>query len=242
MNTTVKRGLDLALAIKRGVKNIKNVEVVICPPFISLDRISSRLGNNLKLGAQNCFWEEKGPYTGEISAAMLKSICHYVILGHSERRQYLVEKNQDIAKKVKAALESDLIPIICLGETKVQKQKGQTKRVVLNQLKKALSLINKRDINKVIIVYEPVWAISSVSKGKIENPKETSKVAELIKGFLVRNYGRKTKNYVRIIYGGSVNSRNIKSIIRDSGTDGVLVGQASLDSQEFIKIIKAYVR
>ncbi len=235
MNTTISESIDLAVDIKNKIKEIEDIEVVICPPFVSLNSISLNLGGSfLRLGAQNCFWEPEGAYTGEISPKMLQDICHYVILGHSERRQYFGETNIQVGKKVKTALEFDLIPIICLGESKTQRARGQTKKIVLGQLRGALNFLDRGEVGKVVLAYEPIWAVGARNP---DEPGEITKVTALIREEIKNNYGKNVVRYVRILYGGSVEPKNV-AILTQTGVDGFLIGRASLDAQRFVKIIQ----
>jgi len=209
--------------VAKGVKNLKGVRVIICPPFLYLPYFSSK--NHLFLGAQNCFWEKTGAFTGEISPLMLKSLkVKYVILGHSERRRIFSETDVMVAKKIKTALDLKLKPILCIGENLKERETGKTKIVLKKQLKGALSELKKEKLNQVILAYEPVWAIGSGYPCDAEEAKE-------ILLFLRKFFKNK------ILYGGSVNSQNARFYL-EAGFDGLLIGGASLKAQEFIKIIK----
>lgn len=226
--TTLKGAKLLFRAIKKGIKKVRNTEVVICPPFIYLPILKSEAKGPsfaVSFGGQSCFYEEKGAFTGEISPKMLKDLgCQYVILGHSERRNFLKETDEMINKKIKAAMEAKLKPILCIGEKKVRNAKG----AITNQLKKDLKGISKKDFNKIIIAYEPVWAIGTGKSCKPERAKET-------KDFI------KKKINTKILYGGSVNSKNARDYIKVA-FDGLLVGGASLNAKEFVKIAKSVSR
>jgi len=212
-------------SVKRGIKNIKNVEIVICPPFIYLSNIQY-LKSNIKLGAQDCFWSERGAFTGEISPSMLKNFnCKYVIIGHSERRK-LGETDEMINKKIKAVITAKLKPILCIGETEKERRKGKTLQVLKNQIKKDLNHLISQSLNHLIIAYEPLWAIGT---GNPCEPKEAKKVYLFL---------RKILKKIPILYGGSVNSENAASYIQEAKFQGLLVGGASLNAQEFIKVVK----
>ena len=201
-------------------------EVIICPPFVYLESLIKKF-KNLKFGAQNCFWEEKGAFTGEISPKMLKNLkVKFVILGHSERRKYLKENEIEIGKKLKAAVKNKLIPIFCLGESLKEREKNLTKKVLKRQL---LSLKEIKEIKKpkLLIAYEPVWAIGT---GKTCPPEEAVKVILYLKKIL--NSFFKSKPSLAFLYGGSVNSKNIKEFLKQKEIDGVLVGGASLKEKE----------
>ena len=213
-------------SVKNGVKNIKKVEVVICPPFLYLFDFLSRWIKSqiLKLGAQDCFWEEKGAFTGEVSPTMLKDLgCKYVIIGHSERRA-LGETNEMINKKIRAVLKANLKPILCIGETEKERKEEETKKVLKNQLEKDLTEV--RILSNLIVAYEPVWAIGT---GNFCPPKEAKKVFLFLRKIL--------KNSL-ILYGGSVNSQNAADYVKKADFQGLLVGGASLDPKEFIRLVK----
>jgi len=222
---------------KEGLKNIKNVEVVICPPFVYLSNLKSKI-LNLKLGAQDCFWEQKGAYTGEVSPKMLKDLgCQYVILGHSERRIYLGETDEMINKKIKLVLKAKLNPVLCIGETEEERNQGEIQEVLKNQLISALLGISKSIIqnSKFSIVYEPIWAIGT---GKACEVNEAQTMGLFIRKIVAQIYGSLVSKKVQILYGGSINSKNALSYIKEARMQGLLVGGASLDHQEFIQIVK----
>ncbi len=201
-------------SVKNGLRNIENVEVIICPPFPYLSSFKIQ-ASSLKLSGQDCFWEEKGAFTGEVSPKMLKDLgCDYVILGHSERRKYLKETDEMINKKIKAAFKSDLTPILCIEN--------------ISQLKKGTKDLLREEQKKLIIAYEPVFAIGT---GKPCTPEKAKEMKTAIKKIIGED--------IPIIYGGSVNSQNAANYIKMAGFQGLLVGGASLDSEEFIKIVKS---
>ena len=212
--------------IKRGLKNIKKVEVVICPPFIYIPTFQHSNILTIKLGAQDCFWEKKGAYTGEISPTMLKDLgCQYVLLGHSERKR-LGETDEIINKKLKAALSAKLNPIFCLGETEKERDEGEIQNILKSQLEKGLNKISKKEIKNIVIAYEPVWAIGT---GNPCHPSEAKKVLLFLRKFFKKNL---------ILYGGSVNSKNATPYIKEANFQGFIIGGASLNAKEFIKIVK----
>lgn len=233
--TTQKKAKQLFLSVKKGLKNKKNVEVVICPPFCYLAVINNNL-SFIKLGAQNCFFEDKGAYTGEVSCEMLKSLkCKYVIIGHSERRKIFGETDKIINKKIKKALKFGLEPIFCIGETLEEKQQSNTFKVLEKEIKKGLEKVSKKEIKKIIVAYEPIWAIGS------NHPCEEDQamtVALFIRKLISRLYNKQIAKKIRILYGGSTNSQNAFNYLRNSEIQGLLVGGASLKAKEFIKIIK----
>ena len=226
---------NLLQDIKNEMKNFsfEQKEVVICPPFIYLSNIQHLLSNDVKLGAQNCFWEEKGAFTGEISSLQLKNLnVKYVIIGHSERRQYLGETDEMIAKKLKAVLEARLSPILCIGETKEEREAEKTAEILKHQLKNDLK--DTPQANKLIIAYEPIWAIGT---GNFCEADEALSNLLFIKKQLLKLFPKNLAEKIKILYGGSVDSKNAKAYI-DVGFDGLLVGGASLKAGEFVKILK----
>jgi len=237
MNLNFKQELDLSLDLKNNLPEIGDKEIVICPSYTSLARVGDNLKeSDLRLGAQNVFWEESGAYTGEISAAVLKDLgCKYVIIGHSERRQHLGETNEIINKKIRVCLENNLTPIICVGETLEHKREGHTHNIILAQVQRALVGIDLIPSQQIIIAYEPIWAIGS---GQVAGPQETKDVLELIRQTLVDLWPLTIiDNNVRMIYGGSVNGSNAKDFNDLDLCGGFLVGGASLDVSKFTDII-----
>jgi triosephosphate isomerase len=237
MNTTVKEAIFLVEQLKPNLKDIKNVDIVLCPPFISLTSLYPILaGSNIKLGAQNIHWEEEGAYTGEISPKMISDFCEYVILGHSERREHFSETDEDVARKIKTALENKIIPIICVGETKEQRDKGLAEATVEKQLEKDLSLITNHSLlNTLIVVYEPVWAIGT---GQICKPEDATEIILSIRETISDKFTKDIAQNVRILYGGSVDSDNVGNFTKEEEIDGFLVGGASLKAEEFVRIVK----
>ena len=234
MNNTIGESVALAQAIKEGTTNIINGEVVIAPPFTSLCSVGESIKNSpVLLAAQNMHYEDKGAFTGEIAPGMLKDIgCTYVILGHSERRKYFHELDEDINLKVKKALAVGLKPILCVGETEDERLKDVTRSVIEQQVKKALSSVGK--IDNAVIAYEPVWAIGT---GKVATSIQAEEVHRFIRGILKALYGDVSKD-IRILYGGSVTKDNIGELIGMENIDGALVGGASLKPDEFLGIIQ----
>ena len=234
MNSTVKEAIELSKSVKEAVEGIKGGYFVLAPPFTALQTVYEVIKDSkVMLAAQNMFYEDKGAYTGEISAAMLKDIgCAYVIVGHSERRKYFGETDEWVNSKVKKGLSAGLNPVICVGETDIEREKGITEFVVGIQIKKALNGIDKLD--NIVVAYEPVWAIGT---GKNATPVEAQDVHRFIRNILAGLYGDASKS-VKILYGGSVTSENISSLIEMEDIDGALVGGASLKKEEFAGIIK----
>ena len=225
--------------VKKGVRRAKNVEVVICPPFVFLADLKPKTYKlKPQLGAQNVFWQEKGAFTGEISPAMLKELgVTHVIIGHSERKKWLGETDEMINKKVKAVLKAGLTPILCVGEWE-REAAGEIPRIVEEQVRAALKGIKKGDFKNGIIAYEPVWAIGT---GRAETPDNATRAALYIRRIVKGVLGSNTAEKIRVIYGGSVNSQNAALFIAKDirGMEGMLVGGASLNAEEFIKIVKA---
>ena len=234
MNNTIKEGLDLIEKIKPHKLN-KEVEAVVCVPFTNLlDAKDALEGTNIKLGAQNMSWEENGAYTGEISPLMLKEIgVDYVILGHSERRQYFNETNETVNKKVKMAISHNIKPIICVGESLEEREANKEKEIVKDQILKAFLDIEKKDIDDIVIAYEPIWAIGT---GKTASSDDANDMLGFIREIIGEKYGDK-KDIVRIQYGGSVKPSTIKELMGKPEVDGALVGGASLVAEDFVKLI-----
>lgn len=218
-------------------KNL-NCDIVVCPPFISIDIVYKHTnGTDIKVGGQNCYYETNGAYTGEVSCSMLKSCgCKYVIVGHSERRQYFGETNEIINKKVLKALDEGLKPILCLGETLVEREDHITDAVIEEQLDKCLCHVSIDGIQKVVIAYEPVWAIGT---GKNASTKQVEAVHNLLRKRIKKNYNEEIAQNMRIIYGGSITPQNAKELFANAAINGGLVGGASLDEGKFIEIINS---
>lgn len=215
----------------------KKVEVIICPPFTSLQLASEKLrGTNIALGAQNMYPEEKGAFTGEISPLMLKDLnCRYVILGHSERRHIFHETNELVNRKIKAALKNQLIPILCVGETLTEKKAGQTEAICQQQILRSLAGLPEEEVSGIVIAYEPVWAIGT---GVNATADDAEKTISYIRSVLKEAFSEKAGQDVRILYGGSVNPENIHYFMEQNNIDGALVGGASLESESFLQIIE----
>ncbi|MBN2120502.1 MAG: triose-phosphate isomerase [Candidatus Omnitrophica bacterium] len=222
-------------------KPLENACVVVCPPFTVLKEVCQVIdGSSIKLGAQNLYWEKEGPFTGEVSAGMLKNAgCAFVIIGHSERRKYFGETNESVNKKIKAALENDLTPIVCVGETLQQRQNNQTLRVVEDHVEGALQGIASSDILKIVIAYEPVWAIGT---GVNATPKQAQEVHKYIRSLLGNMYSQEVSKNLLILYGGSVKPDNIGDLIKEEDIDGALVGGASLKVDSFTQIVDKSIK
>jgi len=244
MNKTVEESISFVKDFKDSTAEIKDVDILICPPYIALSDMGKLLKNtNIKLGAQNMYFEEKGAFTGEISPVMLKKIgCEYVILGHSDRREYFNETNELVNKKIIAALRNDLKPILCIGETLEQRNSNKTKEVLESQLKECLIDISKKEIKNVVIAYEPLWAIS---KGDPNHKAATAEDAEeghkFIRNYISKLYDENTAENIIIIYGGSMKPGNAEELLGKSDIDGGLVGNASLDVKSFVEILQSSI-
>jgi triosephosphate isomerase len=234
MNTTVEEAVTLIETMQPSLHKIQGVEKVLCPPFVSL--VAARAivkGSTVKLGAQNVYYEEKGAYTGEISPLMLAAICDYVIIGHSERRQYFGETDEIVNKKIGAAVKVRLKPILCVGETLEENEAGKTREVIRRQL--MASSDKSYFMRGMVIAYEPIWAIGT---GKSASSDGANKTIGFIRQFISSLHGIGIANAVRILYGGSVTAANISDFMRKPEIDGALVGGASLKADDFVSIVK----
>lgn len=241
MNKTIAETRELLSVMKDGLNAISGVEKVVCPPFISLTAAAEMLdGTQIGLGAQNLFWEEKGAYTGEVSPAMVKELCRYVILGHSERRAYFGETDETVNKKLLAAQKHDLIPIVCVGETLEQYESSQTKDVVSTQTRLGLTGLPADFAAGIVVAYEPVWAIGTgrASTGEAAN----TVIRDFIRPVIAELYGDAAAQAIRVLYGGSVTGANAAEFFSQPDIDGALVGGASLKVDDFIAITKAAVK
>ncbi len=235
MNKTISEAVLLLKELADRVKNVPTVEIGVCTPAIDLAAVKEiAMESGIKVGAQNMHWEDAGAYTGEISGPMLAELdIDYVILGHSERRQYFAETDWDINRKVKAAFKNGLKPIICVGETLAERKKKETESKVKIQVEAALSGISASNVEKAVIAYEPIWAIGT---GESATPEEANRVIAYIRQIIAENYGD-SADKVRIQYGGSVKPHNVKEIMQQEEIDGVLVGGASLTAESFTRLI-----
>ncbi len=234
MNTTLSEAVELINKMLRELDEIGNVEKVLCPPFISLAEIGKLIkGSSIKLGAQNVYFEEKGAYTGEISPLMLAELCEFVIIGHSERRQYFNDTGEIVNQKIIAALKAGLKPILCVGEKLAENEAGRTEEVVTGQVNSSLAGIN--DINGLTIAYEPIWAIGT---GKAATREQANETIGLIRRTISKLYGERFARDLRILYGGSVTADNATEFMQQSEIDGALVGGASLNADQFLSIVR----
>ncbi|OGF44352.1 MAG: triose-phosphate isomerase [Candidatus Firestonebacteria bacterium RIFOXYC2_FULL_39_67] len=237
MNKTVVEALELVKDLRFKLEGVSDVEVVVCPPFLAVYPVYQFLkGSNIKIGAQNCYFEKKGAFTGEVSPSMLKEAgCTYVILGHSERRQYFKETNEFINKKVKAVLAEGLLPIICVGETLEEREKNIWNEVIKTQVTGCLSGFTKEEVSKMVLAYEPVWAIGT---GKVASKEQAQEVHKFIRGLVEKLYDKPVAEAVRIQYGGSVKPDNVSILMSEPDIDGALVGGAALEAESFVKLVK----
>ena len=238
MHKTIAEAVQLARGIREEVGQIEGVDVVLCPPFTALAAVHDVIaGSKIGLGAQNMYWEEQGAFTGEISPVMLGELCQYVILGHSERRQYFGETDEGVNKKIKAALAHSLTPIVCVGENLAQNEAGETVSFVGGQVRAAFGGLSAADAVKVIVAYEPIWAIGT---GRTANPEDANRIiARSVRAPLAEMYGDDVAQQVRVQYGGSVKPNNIEGFMAQPDIDGALVGGACLKVDSFAAIVKA---
>jgi len=237
MNKTLGEAAELLEALKPELMGIETVDLVVCTPYIDLPLANEILdGSNIKVGAQNLHWEASGAYTGEVSAPMLKDLCEYVIIGHSERRAMFGETDETVNKKVVAALGSGLLPIVCVGETLEENEAGQTEAVVDRMVREGLKGLTAEEAAKIVIAYEPVWAIGT---GKTATPEQANDVHKnVVRPILREMFGAEVGNEMRILYGGSVKPGNAAELFGQSDIDGGLIGGASLKSADFVGIVK----
>ena len=238
MNKNIVESVSLVKELKDFVRRIKGVDIVVCPPFTSLWVVKEIVnGTNIHLGAQNMYWETKGAFTGETSPLMHKDVgCEYVILGHSERRQYFKETSEEVARKTEAALSVNLIPIVCVGENLEEKESGKTESIIKQEIKALFLKIDSTLVARIIIAYEPIWAIGT---GRSSGSQDANLIIKFIRELFSSKYGSKIAERIRILYGGSVDPKNIKEFMNESDIDGALVGGASLHALSFSQIVKA---
>jgi triosephosphate isomerase len=237
MYKNIKDAQDLVNVLNRELSDEESVDIVVCPPYTALAYLADMLeASSIKLGGQDMYWIDEGAFTGEISGMMLKDAgCSYVILGHSERRQFFGETNETVNKKIIASLKHNLTPIVCVGENLKERESNETFKVIENHVRGALNGLEKSDVLKIVIAYEPVWAIGT---GKTATPVQAQEVHKFTRGLLGKLYDQEVSDSVRIQYGGSVKPENIKEIIAQPDVDGALVGGASLNAESFTKIVK----
>lgn len=237
MNKTIDEAVALVRAMRDELDSITSVESVVCPPFMALPAVAEALaGSRVAVGAQNMHWAEQGAYTGEIAPGMLVGLCKYVIIGHSERRQYFAETDETVNKKAHAAFAHNLIPIVAVGENLEQNRAGQTSEIVSTQVTGALEGLSSEQVASLVIAYEPIWAIGT---GLNASPEGAAEVIGKIRSVVSALYDEATAQAVRIQYGGSANAANIASFMAMEDIDGALVGGASLKADSFIAMVKA---
>jgi len=237
MYKTLKDGQELVVALRRELFQIENVDIVVCPPYTLLAYLADALEtSNIAVGAQDVFWQDEGAFTGEVSCKMLEDAgCKFVIVGHSERRQYFCETNESVNKKIKAVLSHGLTPIMCVGETLAEREKTLTFKVLDDHVQNGLKGITEQDVLNLVIAYEPVWAIGT---GKTATPEQAQEAHKYIRDLLKSVYNEDVAKTVRIQYGGSVKPENISELMKQPDIDGALVGGASLQVELFNQIVK----
>ncbi|MCK4353471.1 triose-phosphate isomerase [candidate division WOR-3 bacterium] len=237
MNKTIEEAKELAEEIKTELNEIDKVDIALFPPFTALYPVYEVIkDSNIALGAQNMWYESKGAYTGETSPAFIVDIgCKYIIIGHSERRKYFNETDELINRKIKTALEWKLTPIVCLGETLEQREKGETQKVIEHQFNHGFMDLDSVQASRTTIAYEPIWAIGT---GQTATPEIAEQIHKFIRGLVQKEYGSQTADNFQILYGGSVKPENIDGLIQELDIDGALVGGASLNPKSFIDIVK----
>jgi triosephosphate isomerase len=237
MNKTVTEAVDLVRQLRDSISEVDGVEVAIAPAFTALYAVQKEIeGSSIRLAGQNVFWEEKGAYTGEVSPLMLKEVgCQYVIIGHSERRQFFGETDATVNRKMKTALSQGLKLIFCIGETLKEREEGKTFSVIEKQVEEGLNNFGEKEMGSMVIAYEPVWAIGT---GKTATPQQAEEVHRFIRKKLGRLYSGEIAEGVRIQYGGSVTPENMKGLMSQENIDGALVGGASLKAETFSRIVR----
>lgn len=241
MYMTSSEAVDLVSTLQERSHELAGAQMVVIPPFTALCDVHITLqGSAIQIGAQNLYWENEGAYTGEISASMLKDIgCSYVVIGHSERRQYFGETNTTVNKKIRAALAHTLTPIMCIGESLEERERGDTINKVKAQISEGLEGLDKDAIQKIIFAYEPIWAIGT---GLTATPAQAEEVHSFIRNELSEKYGKTTGSCAIILYGGSVKPANTFSLLKEKNINGALVGGASLKAESFVEIAKEAIK
>ena len=238
MNTHVAEAARLARGVVEAIGDAPAVQVAVCPPFVSLDRVAEVLRDSqVRLGAQDLFWENEGAYTGAVSAGMLQAVgCAYVIVGHSERRQHFGETDETVRKKLAQALRYELAPILCIGETLEEREAGEAEAVVQRQLDGALSGVSLDDPVQLVVAYEPVWAIGT---GRTATPEQAGEMHRFLRGRLAERFGEDVGGGMDLLYGGSMKPENAEALLAQPDVDGGLIGGASLDAASFAAIVQA---
>lgn len=237
MNKTVAEAAALVTAMRDRLLAIPGVEKVLCPPFMAVPEVARLVaGTEIRVGAQDMYWEPSGAYTGEVSPVMVKEFCDYVIIGHSERREHFGETDTSVNRKIKAAFAHGLTPIVCVGESLALRQEGRTEVWVSGQVKAALEGLSAEQVASLVIAYEPIWAIGT---GLAATAEEAERVCgQVVRATVAELYGADVAEAVRIQYGGSVKAANIAELMRQPNIDGALVGGASLSAEEFVAIVR----
>jgi triosephosphate isomerase len=237
MNKTIAEAMAFVDAVKGPLASVKGAESALCAPFISLESLANALkGTAIQLGAQDVHWEESGAFTGEISALMLKGLCKYVIIGHSERRQYFGETDETVNKKIKASLAHGLTPIVCVGESLEQNQAGETEPFVGGQVRKAFEGLSNQQAAQIVIAYEPIWAIGTGLAATADDANRI--IGSAVRSVMAKLYDANTAESIRILYGGSMNTKNVEELMHQPEVDGGLVGGASLKAEDFITLVQ----
>jgi triosephosphate isomerase len=237
MNKTVDEALDFVKEARERLAEVEQVEKAICAPFVAIPSLAAAMkGTGLKLGAQNMHWEDSGAFTGEVSPLMLEGLCQMVIIGHSERRQFFAETDETVNKKIRAALAHNLTPIVCVGESLAQNQAGETEVFVGGQVRAGLKDISTEDMARIVIAYEPIWAIGTGLAATSEDANRI--IGQVCRATLAQLYGDETAQAVRILYGGSMNTKNIDELMRQPEIDGGLVGGASLKPDDYVTLVR----
>lgn len=241
MHKTIAEARLLAGDILRKHGEVSAASIILIPPFTAIAEVKKAVsGSEILVGAQDVFWEDQGAFTGEISPVQLKEAgCQAVVIGHSERRQYFGETNESVRKKVAAVLKHDLIPIVCVGETLLEREKDQTFEILRNQLEQGVFFLEADKFEKVILAYEPVWAIGT---GRNATPEQAEEVHLFIRNLIAEKYGKNIADYAIILYGGSVKPTNSFSLMREKDVDGFLIGGASLEAEMFVEIAREAIR
>ncbi len=240
LNKTINEAIELVTLLKRDLSDVSEVDVVVCPVATALSAINDVvLESNIEMGAQNLYWEDSGAFTGEISAPLIKDAgCKYVIIGHSERRQYFGETNETVNKKIKAALASGLLPIVCVGEVLEEREADKTFDVIKSQVTESLAGFSVDELAKLVVAYEPVWAIGT---GKTATPDQAQEVHKFIRGIIAEIGSDDVAAGMRLQYGGSVKPDNVKELMSQEDIDGALVGGASLKPDSFVALVKGAI-
>lgn len=237
MHKTIDEAISIAVGLKRKFYTFSESDVVICPSFTALSKVHDEIiDSSIMLGAQDIHWEEEGAFTGEVSPNMLKDAgCRYIIVGHSERRHIFGETDEEVNKKIKVVLKHGMIPIMCIGERLEERDGGMTLEVLGRQLTRGLKDVPKEDVVRIVMAYEPVWAIGT---GRTATPQQAQEAHKFIREFIEQSFNKETSVKIRIQYGGSVKPENIANLMAQEDVDGALVGGASLDVNSFTEIVQ----